>query len=143
MRIKLFVMIILALFLSGAGELSASFRNNTRLSRHRQEVWEPSAEIGPGVTVPGFWRAQSRRGYSWEKAYRDKDNRWYPGYWKPSSNYTRKNGTMKWVPGYWTGKKWNPGYWRRPERDAVTWMGGYYDRQGRWRAGHWAPVTTD
>ena len=143
MRTKLLVMIALTWFLSGAILLPASFRSYTRHSQHRKEVWEPSAELEPGLTVPGFWRARSRRGFNWEEAYRDKDSRWHPGYWKPLSTYSRKEGAMKWVPGYWTGKRWNPGYWRRPERDAFSWIDGYYDRQGRRQAGHWAPITPD
>ncbi len=143
MRIKLPMMIVSIWFISGAVLLPASFRSNTRHSQHRNEVWEPAAEIVPGVSIPGFWRAQSRRGYKWEKAYRDRESRWHPGYWKPINDYSRRDGLMKWVPGYRMGKRWNPGYWRLPERDGFSWIDGYYDRRGRWRAGHWAPVTPD
>ena len=100
-------------------------------------IWEPEAEIVPGVFIPGFCRPAERRGYAWVEAHYDEYERYHPGYWKPKEAYLRPEGAMVWVPGYWLGEIWVPGYWRIPRREGYVWSEGYYDENGRWHEPHW------
>ena len=138
--------IFLIIFFFAALLLPSPLRGESSLNpdpyRHKKQVWEPAAEIAPGVVIPGFWRPGDRRGYVWVEACRDEANRWHPGYWKPRNEYRLEAGLMKWVPGYWSGKEWVPGYWRPPVKKGFIWVEGRYNLSGQWQEARWerAPV---
>lgn len=110
----------------------------------RPRHWRPGVRVvAPHVRVyVGPWAfgyvPAPRAGWVWVAGHYTETGRWVPGYWRPA--FTRAG--WSWVPGYWVGDEYVDGYWREASRPGSVWVDGYYDDDGRWVAGYWAPANS-
>ena len=112
--------------------------------------WQPynPAPIGY-VYVPGWWYgtsyvdgwyrpAQRTDGaWRWIDGYYLEDGTYVRGYWEPTQ--AGPQGYV-WEPGFWDGQQWVEGFWRPQYRSDFTWVSAYYDNDGTFHTGYWAPT---
>lgn len=127
-------------------------------------VWVPGVWMGP-VWTPGYWaplapapvgyvyvrgwwdnevyvegyhRPVEREGdWRWVDGYYLDDGQFVRGYWEPTMTPPEGYG---WEPGFWDGETWNEGFWRPEFRSGFTWVSAYYDEDGIFHGGYWAPL---
>ena len=136
---------------------SFSAQRGIRPRKGGKLVWVAPLEISEEVTVPGFWRPVSRRGYTWVEASRDEKGRWHHGYWEPLFKDALDGPTT--IPGYWgpntrtgstwlkvsqpTTLRWGDSFWtplnsRRINIGNMEWVPGYWSGK-EWIPGYWRP----
>lgn len=112
--------------------------------------WAPvrTAPVGY-VYVPGYWDqdvyvegwyrpAEREQGdWSWIEGYYLDDGTFVRGHWRPTK--PGPDGYL-WEPGFWDGETWVDGFWRPEYRSAYTWVSSYYDADGIYHGGYWAPL---
>lgn len=112
--------------------------------------WSPMAPVPVGfVYVNGFWhndayvegfyRPEQRDDgdWTWVDGYYLEDGTHIRGHWRPA-----KQGPegYTWEPGFWDGETWVDGFWRPEFRRGFTWVSSYYDADGIFHTGYWAPL---
>lgn len=118
-------------------------------------VWSPgwwapvrTAPVGY-MYVPGFWdgsvyvdgwyRPNNRTDgdWAWVEGYYLDDGTYVRGHWHPTkpgpAGYT-------WEPGFWDGETWIDGFWRPEYRSSFAWVSSFYDADGIYHGGYWAPL---
>ena len=114
--------------------------------------WVPQRRAPVGyVYVPGYWDADNyvegfyrvdRRGdgdWTWVDGYYLDDGTHIRGHWRPAG--AGPEG-YAWEPGFWDGETWVDGFWRPEFRSGFTWVSSFYDAQGIYNSGYWAPIET-
>ncbi|MCB9664101.1 MAG: hypothetical protein H6732_08295 [Alphaproteobacteria bacterium] len=112
--------------------------------------WVPARTPPVGfVYVPGFWDQQVYvEGYYRPSARTDGDWIWVDGtylddgsflrgHWRP--NKQAPDG-YTWEAGFWDGESYVDGFWRPTFRSGFAWVGPFFDADGIFHAGYWAPV---
>jgi hypothetical protein len=110
--------------------------------------WTPVAPMPVGYSyVPGWWendsyvegyyRTDSRDGWSWFDGYYLEDGQYVRGHWEPDGDAPEG---YAWEPGFWDGNEYQDGFWRPEFLDGYTWLSSYYDEDGVYRAGYWMPL---
>lgn len=126
--------------------------------------WQFDNEKKDFIWVSGFWR-NAPPGRSWsagEWRVENGQNRYIPGYWKPTNenswrvdlpeppqtvesgpNIPAPHKDAQWIPGQWVHRNenyvWQPGYWGEVENN-MMWMPGQYNYTGsgyRYVTGYW------
>ena len=116
-------------------------------------VWWPGYWAPMGVApvgyafVPGYWygttyvdgwyRPAARSGWAWVDGYYLEDGTYVRGHWMPTR--PGPQGYV-WEPGFWDGERWVEGFWRPGFRSGFTWVSSYYDGDGIYHGGYWAPL---
>jgi hypothetical protein len=112
--------------------------------------WAPLTPAPVGfVYVPGYWNqtayvegfyrpAQRDDGdWTWVEGYYLDDGTFVRGHWRPAKpgpeGYT-------WEPGFWDGETWVDGFWRPEYRPGFTWVSAWFDADGIFHTGYWAPL---
>jgi hypothetical protein len=110
--------------------------------------WMPVAPVPVGfVYVPGWWedevyvegyyRSDARDGWDWVDGYYLEDGTYVRGHWQPAED--APEGYV-WEAGFWDGEEYHDGFWRPEFLDGYVWVSSYYDQDGLFRAGYWAPL---
>ena len=124
--------------------------------------WHPGywAPLGPDPYpgynyVPGFWSntvyvegyyrpaerpAAADDGWEWVDGYYTEDDSYVWGYWMPTSDRPEGYG---WEPGFYDGEDYIDGFWRPDFRSGYTWVSAFYDDDGVYHAGYWAPTVDE
>jgi hypothetical protein len=101
-------------------------------------AWVPGWWVGD-MYVDGWYRPQARTDgdWVWVDGYYLEDGTFIRGHWKPArqgpDGYT-------WEPGFWDGEQWVEGFWRPQFRNGYTWVSSFYDEDGTFHTGYWAPL---
>ena len=118
-------------------------------------VWYPGywAPLNPApvgyVYVHGWWDGQVYvDGFYRPNRRTDGDWRWVEGRYLANGVYLRghwepaKAGPAGyvWEGGFWDGERWVDGFWRPEYRSAYTWVSAWYDEDGIFHTGYWAPL---
>lgn len=112
--------------------------------------WGPSTVAPIGYTyVPGYWsgsmyvdgwyrpNARTDGAWTWVDGYYLDDGTYVRGHWRPTR--AGPQGYL-WEPGFWDGQEWVEGFWRPEFRAGYTWVSAYYDEDGTFHTGYWAPL---
>jgi hypothetical protein len=99
-------------------------------------VWANGGWDG-GAYVDGYWRPESRSGWEWVEGYYLEDGTWVWGYWRPTTAGPRG---YVWEPGFFDGESYVDGFWRPEFRPGYTWVSAFYDQDGVYHGGYWAPI---
>ncbi len=129
------------------GTAAAVTANNRRASEpgHYEPAQEPPQEyvyvegfwVGDGY-VEGFYRLQSRGDdWLWVDGRYTEDRVYQWGYWMPRKAPPQG---YRWEPGFFDGERWVEGYWRPVERAGFTWVNSFFNEEGEFTTGYWAPT---
>jgi hypothetical protein len=111
--------------------------------------WSPLGAAPVGYAyVPGYWYndvyvdgwyrpAQRDNGWTWVDGYYLDDGTFIRGHWMPTR--PGPEGYV-WEPGFWDGERWVEGFWRPQFRSSYTWVSSYFDVDGIYHGGYWAPL---
>ena len=92
------------------------------------------------VYIDGFYRPDRRDDggdWKWMEGYYLDDGTFVRGHWQPQGDPPREG--YVWEPGFWDGETWVDGFWRPEFRSSFTWVSAFYDEDGVFSAGYWAP----